>query len=462
MSEPVTTHQYTPVRGVEDESAAAEGPRTDAPRRPRSALKRVLKVVLPLVTITAVLYAVWKYPAESRTAWEAVASRVWTQKAHVPPKPAKLLESAGPWDGSLVLSEHAQKALGLVTVKVHPQSEPIRLELLGTTANIAETLTKVRLMFKGRVDKVHVAVGEAVKKGDPLIDLYSKDLAEAKRAYDIELMQWTYDKKLLETREPLVKLQDISKQLYEETKNNEMKSRREFEVARDRLYVFGLSQQEVERVESEAGAEKARMTIRSPSDGYVIERDAAPGNLYDEGDILLIISPLDRLWVWGNVFESDLDLVKIGQSWLIRFPFLEQKILGKVEYVSNRVDPNTHAVRIRTSIPNPEGRLKSDMLVRGMLEIPPVPGRTVVPRTSLIVDDGHFYVFVKVPNEPGGFMRRTVTIAQEKDDHAVIEDGLKAGDDVVSVGALILAQIYENRKTAQTGAPAASGGPSVD
>lgn len=462
MSKPVTTHPYTPGPAVEDAPAPAEVPPKGAPRRARSGFRRLLNVVIVLAVAAAASYAVWKYPAEARIAWESVAEKIWTKKVPLAPPPAKPTEPARPWDGSLVLSEQAQKALGLITVKVHPQTEPIRLELLGTTANIAETLTKVRLMFKGRVDKVHVAVGESVKKGDPLIDLYSKDLAEAKRAYDIEMMQWTYDKKLLETREPLVKLQDISKQLYEETKNNEMKSRREFEVARDRLYVYGLSQQEVERVESEAGAEKARMTIRSPSDGFVIERDAAPGNLYDEGDILLIISPLDRLWVWGNVFESDLDLVKIGQSWLIRFPFLEQKILGKVEYVSNRVDPNTHAVRIRTSIPNPEGRLKSDMLVRGMLEIPPVPGRTVVPRTALIVDDGHFYVFVRVPNEPGGFMRHTVTIAQEKDDHAVIEEGLKAGDDVVSVGALILAQIYENRKTSQTGAPSASGGPSVD
>ena len=153
------------------------------------------------------------------------------------------------------------------------------------------------------------------------------------------------------------------------------------------------------------------MTLRSPTDGFVIERDVVPGNLYDENDTLLVIAPLDRLWVWGNVFESDLDLVKLGQSWEIRFPFLEEKLQGKVEYISNRVDPNSHAVRIRTSIPNHEGRLKSDMLVRGMLEIPPAPGRTVIPRTALIVDDGRYYVFVRVDGQarqvraPGGRSR---------------------------------------------------------
>ena len=60
------------------------------------------------------------------------------------------------------------------------QEEPIRLELLGTTEYITDTLTKTRSMFKGRVDKAHVTVNQIVKKGDPLIDLYSKDLAEAK------------------------------------------------------------------------------------------------------------------------------------------------------------------------------------------------------------------------------------------------------------------------------------------
>ena len=232
--------------------------------------------------------------------------------------------------------------------------EPIRLELLGTTEYITDTLTKTRSMFKGRVDKVHVTVNQAVRKGDPLIDLYSKDLAEAKSAFEIEHIQWIYDNNLLEARESLVKSKAISQQLFEETKNNEMKSHREYEVARHKLFVYGLTETEVDQVESESGSQKARMTLRSPIDGFVIERDVVPGNLYDENDTLLVIAPLERLWVWGNVFESDMDLVKLGQSWEIRFPFLAQKLQGKVEYISNRVDPNTHAVRVRTSIPNHE------------------------------------------------------------------------------------------------------------
>jgi cobalt-zinc-cadmium efflux system membrane fusion protein len=101
------------------------------------------------------------------------------------------------------------------------------------------------------------------------------------------------------------------------------------------------------------------------------------------------------------------------------------------------------------------------MLVRGMLEIPPAPGWTVVPRTALVVDDYLFYVFVKLAGQDDKFERRQVRIAQEKDDHAVIEEGLREGDEVVSVGGLLLAQLYEDMKTTQAGAPTGEG-PGVD
>ena len=107
-------------------------------------------------------------------------------------------------------------------------------------------------MFKSRVELVRVALNEMVKKGAPLIDLYSKDLARAKSDYEIEHIQWVYDKKLLDARTPLVQSKAISEQLFEETKNIELKSRREYEVARDMLKVFGLNDDEVKAIESES------------------------------------------------------------------------------------------------------------------------------------------------------------------------------------------------------------------
>ncbi|WP_435018167.1 efflux RND transporter periplasmic adaptor subunit [Tundrisphaera sp. TA3] len=423
-------------------TATASAPVDRRAKRPA----RWLKPALLLAAIAAVGIARWRYPEETEKLWHAVAGAAKKPApAPAPPEPKT------PFDGTIRLTEKARAAMGIRSAAAKPQEHPLRLELLGTTEYISDTLTKVRPMFKGRVDKVHVTVGQSVKRGEPLVELYSTELAEAKRACEIERIQWQYDKNLLAIREALLASKTISQQLYDETKNNEMKNRHEYEVARDKLLVYGLTEEEVERVEHEPGAEKARLTLRSPADGLVIARDVAVGNLYDENDTLLVIAPLDRLWVWGNVFESDLDLVQLGQDWEIGFPFLNHKLRGKVEYISNRVDPATHAVRVRTSIPNDGGRLKSDMLVRGVLEIPPVDGRVVIPRPALIVGDGHSMAFVESASEPGRYERRPVAVVQETDDRVVISEGVRPGEKVVTVGGLLLAQMFEDAQTVASG-----------
>ena len=118
--------------------------------------------------------------------------------------------------------------------------------------------------------------------------------------------------------------------------------------------------------------------------------------------------------------------MKLGQSWEIQFPFLTGAAPGKVEYISNRVDPGTHAVRVRTSIPNPEGRLKSDMLVRGLLEIPPDPAAPSFPARRWSSTPAAIYVYVKLPGRSPRYRRVPVTVAQEKDDHVVHRVGPEA------------------------------------
>lgn len=446
------------------ESDDGGAPAVDSPPRPAERSRERIgpaaaKAAAFLAVAAGAAYLIWRDPETARSAWRSVVGRGHARPAR---PEAAAPPSSRPWDGVVVLTEAARAAMGIRTEEVRPQTEPIHLELLGTSEYISDALAKIRPMFKGRVDRVHATIGQAVKKGDPLIDLYSADLAEAKSNYQIERIQWLYDRNLLAIRESLLKSKTVSQQLYDETKNNEMKNRREFEVARDKLLVYGLTDAEVEAVEEESGANKARLTLRAPIGGLVIDRDVAVGNIYDENDTLLVITPMDRLWVWGNVFESDLDLVDIGQEWKVHFPFLEHTLEGRVEYISNRVDPATHAVRVRTSIPNPDGKLKSDMLVRGVLEIPSLPGRVVVPRTALIVGDGHAFVFIEVEGASGRFDRRPVVVVKETDDRAILDRGVKAGERVVVVGGLVLAQMYENARAAAGGAEGAASNREVD
>ena len=363
----------------------------------------------------------------------------------------KDLQFADKWDGRVRLTPESRTAIGLMLAPVKPQTEPIPLELLGTTKYDEETLSRIRPMLKGRVDKVYAAVGQTVKKGEPLVDLYSTDLAEAKSNYEVALIHWTYTKNLLENRTTLQATGAIPTQLIRETQSNELRDRREYDVARDKLLVLGMTDEEIDKIADEVGQEKAHITLRSPADGIVIERNVVPGNLYDETETLFVISKLDHLWVWGNVFESDLHLVQLRQPWEIEFPFLGRHISCKVEYISNRVDPGTHAIRIRTSVPNPDGLLKSDMLVRGILSISPEASHTLIPRNGVVVADGKFYAFVPAGNDPTAFERREISVVYERADYVVVDQGLIAGEQVVTTGSLFLSQRYDDLNSTHPG-----------
>jgi cobalt-zinc-cadmium efflux system membrane fusion protein len=374
------------------------------------------------------------------------------------------------WDGLVRIRPDEARSIGLLVAPVRSQVEPIKLELPGHTAYDPNSLTKIRPRFDTLVEKVRAELGQKVKKGDPLVDLHSTDLAAAKNDFQTAYVQWQHDLTLRMLRENLFKTKAISEQLLVDTRNDENKSRLAVTTARQKLVVFGVPEDQIDPLiknlhpadlpdkdEIHNVIDKAKMTRLSPVDGIVIIRDVVPGNLYDTNVVLMVIAPLDHLFVWVNVYEADQVKVAMGQHMEIRFPYLDRTILGTVQYVATEVSKDTHAIKIRASIPNVDGKLKADMLVRASLDIPPVSGQTVVPRLAVVVMNGHEYAFVRKPptnsrdDEP--FERRKLVVAEERYDHIVVASGLKAGEEVASYGSLILAQLYEEQQMVATGMP---------
>jgi cobalt-zinc-cadmium efflux system membrane fusion protein len=443
----MTSHEHDPHVRRDGAESSPPAPTPPSIPRPRRRLARTVAAILIVALPAAGGAAAWKLGLVGAAA---------------PPKPtAPRAEAARPAerrvapDGTAALAVAEQRALGITVVPVRPQTEPIHLPMVGTTRHDEEALTRVRVMFQARVDRVHVRTGQAVRRGEPLLDVYSTVLADAKSEFEIREIEWEYYSRLAATREALRREGSISEQAYLETRNEERRKRRELDVARDKLLIFGLTENEIDGIDAETGPQKARLTIRAPADGVVVERDVVPGNIYDVDDSLLVVTPIDRLWVVGSVFESDLNLVHLGQSWTIRFPFSPQTPVGRVEYVSQRVDPSSRAVRIRTSIPNPDGTLRAGMLVSGSLEIEGRADRTVVPRSALVVAGDRRYVFVRCADER--FARREVEVAHETASEAVLAAGTAPGEEAVVTGALMLAQLFEDDRicSARPGVPAA-------
>jgi membrane fusion protein, heavy metal efflux system len=376
-----------------------------------------------------------------------------------------------PWNGLVKVTELERKTIGFKISQVVAQTQPIKLEINGTTDYDQNTLNKVRPRFDNAlVEKVYVSAGQPVKKGDPLLDLRSAELGLAKNDCRTAFVQWDHDRKYLMAREPLAKDGRITQIVWTDTQNDEKKSRLTYFVSRDKLETYGMSGEQIDKLveglsddrsKAQAAANDptdiTRMTVISPIDGIVVERDVVPGNFYDQTNIMLTISPMTELWVWGNVFESDQDKVHLGQKWDIELQFSRERFEGKVESIANGVDPDTRTLRIRATIDNRGKDLKARMLVKATLQIPPMAGDTVIPRNALAVTNGEFFAFVEKGDAGDNadlFERRKLEIEQENTDLVVVKTGLKAGERVVSNGSLILSQMYEDQSTVESGLPA--------
>ena len=210
------------------------------------------------------------------------------------------------------------KNFGLLVVTVHSQVEPIKLELPGRTAYDPNSVNKIRPRFDTLVEKVHVELGQKVKKGQPLLDLFSTDLAAAKNDFMTAYVQWQHDLTLRVVKETLKAEDVISKQNLTDSRNDENKSRLAVIAMRSKLVVLGVPEDQIDPLVKnlnpadmpEADAihsfmNNAKMTRLSPVDGIVVVRDVVPGNFYDTNDVLMEIAPVDHLIVWLNVYEVD-------------------------------------------------------------------------------------------------------------------------------------------------------------
>ena len=417
------------------------------------------RLPLALLALGGAGALVWFNPAiYAKT--KTFLNQVTEQVAHgdTPPTPSAAgPRPRAPFRGILTVDEQQRTALGLDVVAVEPQREPISLEVAGQTAYDTASETQVRPKFLSLVKKVYVLTGQHVDKDQELVEIYSSDLAEAKGTYEAKLSQWEHDKRQLARSEQLhnAKPPAISEKDYQDDVNDERKSQREFFIARDDLlFKFGLTGAQIADIKNQSGERRARLTLRAPAAGYIIKRDVVQGNLYDITNVLFIIAPLDKFYVWGNIYPSDANLVQVGQKWHVRCPTLDRALDCTVEVVTPQVDPDTKTIRIRTSIPNLENRVKADMLVSGTLEVAPDPLATVIPRVAMVTADGANYVFIRKPKSPSEFERRRIDIAQEGDRRVIVLRGLEPGESVVAKGSLILAQMYEDASTTSTGTPA--------
>ena len=312
---------------------------------------------------------------------------------------------------------------------------------------------------EGRIVKLYAGQGSKVRKGQKLAELESADIDQAEADYlkavadsenakrsaaaELKLAQQTYDrtKALYEkTVVPGKNLQSAEHDLEvakATAENNAASTKATLVAARRHLLILGLSESAIDDLSKKPGL-AATFALNSPIDGTVIERNATIGATVGTDANVFKIIDTSRLWIDANVFEKDLPRIRIGQGVKVTTTaFPGTTFSGRVIFINTVVDPDSRTVKVRTEVPNPDGRLKPDMFANVEIITDVNSTAVSVTQSAVLEDNGKSIVFVAEGNV---YKQRQVQVGIKNGDRVEIVDGLNAGDRVVVKGNYLLLQ----------------------
>ena len=263
----------------------------------------------------------------------------------------------------------------------------------------------------GWIEELYVDyTGKMVRKGQPLLSIYSPDLVSAQEEFLLALK---------------------IKKLYTAQPSAEWSSQGEalLESARKRLLLWDISPGQVENLEK-TGEIKKNLVLNSPVDGFVMEKMVFKGMGIMPGTSLYKIGDLSSVWVIADIYEYELPFVQVGQKALITLAYYPgQSFEGTATYIYPSVDPKTRTAKVRFDLPNPEFRLKPEMWANVELKIP--LGRKLVVPEDAVMDTGEMQMAF-VDRGQGYFEPRHIQVGSKVKGYYEVLSGLRDGEKVVT------------------------------
>ncbi|HBA26256.1 MAG TPA: hypothetical protein DCY98_02490 [Nitrospinae bacterium] len=226
-----------------------------------------------------------------------------------------------------------------------------------------------------------------------------------------------------------------------------MSAKARMEERREHFYHYGFSDTEIdEMIDESRKYGHARIPIIAPFKGRIVERMVTVGQVVDISTKLFKLIDLSTVWVWANIYEKDLGMVKKGQEIFITVtPYPDRVFTSRITYISDTVDPATRIVKVRAELVNPPtppftkggqgGLLKPEMFASVKIDI----GRgfsLAVPESAVQREGENTIVFVA--KDETSFKKRIVTLDAEIDGYHSVLSGLKEGERIVTKGAFTL------------------------
>lgn len=312
-----------------------------------------------------------------------------------------------------------QQLIGLRTAPISRRTFSRTLHTVGIISTDETSTAHVHVKFAGWVEDVFVDfVGKTVKKGQPLMSIYSPEL-------------WTAQNEYLQA------LLSAERYAGEGTPdaagtraNQEM-----LEASRHRLKLWDIPDAEVRQLEK-TRKPKRTLTLNAPISGTVLVRNVVKGMYVDPGTHLFILADLSKVWVRAQVYEYEMPFVAIGQEASLTLESLPGKTLkGAVKFIQPTVSESTRTNEIRLEFDNRDGSLKPNMFAT--VELTLNMGEGLALPDEAVIDTG-IRKIVFVARDDQTFEPRDVKLGAKVEQYYQVLEGLTEGEKVVVSAQFLL------------------------
>jgi Cu(I)/Ag(I) efflux system membrane fusion protein len=308
---------------------------------------------------------------------------------------------------TVTLTPQRRSLLGVRSEEVRQAAIEKTVRAIGTVAADERRTAHIHAKFEGYVERLYVDfTGMLVKKGDPLLSIYSPELMATQQEY---LLALKAQRQLAESQMPSV-VQGSADLL---------------EAAKERLRLWDISAADIAEIERTG-------TVRRALDLHAVVQ----GMRIMPADTLFEIADLSRVWMMADVYDSDISAVRVGSVADITVSSLPGRHWsGAVTFVSPTVDEKTRTIKVRIEVDNQSGALKPDMFGDVLLKTSSGTG-LVVPDSAVIDTGDRTLVFLDRPD--GSIVPRQVQLGLRLADGYQVLSGLTQGDRVVTAANFLL------------------------
>jgi cobalt-zinc-cadmium efflux system membrane fusion protein len=345
-------------------------------------------------------------------------------------------ESAAPTPSNVKLTAEQRQHIHLYTLT--PGAFRKTLDTTGAVDFDADQATSVLAPFSGPVAKLLVQQGDQVKAGDALAVVDSPDFATAISTYRKAIATAQTDRHLAEIDQDLLEHKGISEREAAQAQTDAVNAEADREAALQALVALQVNPQAIKDIQAGRALTHAPAVIRSPVAGTVVERLVTPGQLLEAGTTACFtVADLSRVWVMAQLFGADPSAVNVGDPVQVVTGNGGASLPGKVDKISDLVDPDTRAVAVRVVADNPGHVLRKQMYVRTLIQARTETQALLVPVSAVLHDDENLPFVYRLEGD-GSFARVHVTVGYRSDDRYEITEGLKAGEQVVVEGGIFM------------------------